>query len=122
MYEIKPPSPSHPITVERSDDRVTVRAGGVTIAQSTSTLLLHEADYPPVRYIPLVDVDRSRLQHSDTTTHCPYKGLASYFSVVDLAQGEDAVWCYEQPHPAVKEIRGHVAFYADWVQIDVEPA
>jgi uncharacterized protein (DUF427 family) len=121
-HKIRLPGPEHPITIQPSDDRVTVRAGGATIARSTSTLVLREADYPPVRYIPLADVDRARLRDSDKTTHCPYKGRASYFSIVDLPQGEDAVWCYEDPHPAVEPIRGHVAFYPDRVQIDVEPA
>ena len=57
--EIKIPGPDHPITVEPSPDRVIVRAGGETIADSTATLVLREADYPPVRYIPLTDVDQA---------------------------------------------------------------
>jgi uncharacterized protein (DUF427 family) len=81
-HEIKTPGPDHPITVEPSPDRVTVRALGATLAESTSTLVLREASYAPVRYIPLVDVDRSRLCDSETTTYCPYKGNASYFSII----------------------------------------
>jgi uncharacterized protein (DUF427 family) len=121
--EIKTPGPEHPITIEPSADRVTVRAGGRTIAESTSTLVLREASYPPVRYIPLADVDRSQLRNSETTTYCPYKGEASYYSITaDIAQGDNAIWFYDQPYSAVEPIRGHVAFYADRVEIEIDPA
>jgi uncharacterized protein (DUF427 family) len=119
--DIKTPGPDHPITITPSGDHVVVRSGEAKIADSRSTLVLREANYPPVRYIPLADVDRSRLHDSDTTTYCPYKGHASYLSITDAPQGDDAVWFYEQPYPAVEPIRGHVAFYADRVQIDVQP-
>jgi uncharacterized protein (DUF427 family) len=123
-HEMKTPGPDHPITIEPSDDRVTVRGlgTGITLAESTATLVLREASYPPVRYIPLADVDRSRLQGSATTTNCPYKGHASYLSITNVDQGDDAVWFYDQPYSAVEPIRGHVAFYNDRVEIDVEPA
>lgn len=121
--EIKTPGPDHPITIEPSHDRVTVRAGGKTLAESASTLVLREASYPPVRYIPIADVDRSHLSSSETTTYCPYKGDASYLSIIgDVADGDDAVWFYDQPYPAVEPIRRHVAFYPDRVEIEIEPA
>jgi uncharacterized protein (DUF427 family) len=121
--EIKIPGRDHPITIEPSQDRVTVRAGGKTLAQSSSTLVLREANYPPVRYIPIADVDRRQLSSSATTTYCPYKGDASYFSIIgDVAHRDDAVWFYDQPYPAVEPIRDHLAFYADRVEIEIEPA
>ena len=52
-------------------------------------------------------------------THCPYKGDASYFSIV--ADGKtiaDAIWTYETPFPAMEEISGHLAFYPDKVKIE----
>ena len=114
------PGPDHQITIVPSTDRVVVRSGGVTIADSRSTLVLHETNYAPVRYIPLVDVDRTLLAPSDLTTYCPYKGDASYYSIVaDQQRGTDAVWFYEQPYPAVAEIKGHVAFYPDRVDLTV---
>jgi uncharacterized protein (DUF427 family) len=121
--EIKIPGAAHPITIESSRDRVIVRAGGATIADSTATLVLREADYPAVRYIPLTDVDRTLLAPSDASTYCPYKGDASYWSITaDPDRGEDAVWFYDQPHAAVQEIRDHVAFYPDRVEITVQEA
>lgn len=115
------PGPSHPITVEPSSDHVIVRAGGATVADSTNTLLLREASYPAVRYVPLADVDQTLLEPSDTSTYCPYKGDASYRSIA-TADGlaEDAVWFYDQPYAAVEPIRDHVAFYPDRVEITVE--
>ncbi len=118
--EMKLPGPDHQITIDPSTDRVVVRRGETTIAASTSTLVLRESNYPPVRYIPLADVDRSLLTPSDLTTYCPYKGDASYYSIsAGEERGTDAVWFYDQPYPAVAEIKGHVAFYPDRVEIAV---
>jgi uncharacterized protein (DUF427 family) len=117
---MKLPGPDHQISIVPSTDRVLVRSGGTTIADSRSTLVLRETNYPPVRYVPLADVDRSLLVASDLTTYCPYKGDASYYSVIsDREGGTDAVWFYDQPYPAVSEIKDHVAFYPDRVEITV---
>lgn len=119
--DIKIPGPDHPITITSSDDHVVVRSGEATIADSRSTLVLREADYPPVRYIPLADVDRSHLAASELTTYCPYKGNASYYSITpDAERGTDAVWFYDDPYAAVVEIKGHVAFYPDRVELSVD--
>jgi uncharacterized protein (DUF427 family) len=66
--DIKIPGPDHPITIAPSSDHVVVRGGEATIADSRSTLVLREADYPPVRYVPIADVDRSQLAASELTT------------------------------------------------------
>jgi uncharacterized protein (DUF427 family) len=56
----------------------------------------------------------SALRRSDNTTYCPYKGEANYYHVtVGGDTVDDVIWTYEQPYPAVGEIAGHVAFYAD---------
>jgi uncharacterized protein (DUF427 family) len=120
-HEIKTPGTDHPITITSSGDHVVVRSGTATIADSRSTLVLREANYPPVRYIPLADVDRSQLAGSELTTYCPYKGNASYYSIApDAKRGSDAVWFYDDPYPAVAEIKDHVAFYPDRVELSVE--
>ena len=121
--DIKTPGPDHPIAITSSGDHVVVRSGEATIADSRSTLVLREADYPPVRYIPLADVDRSQLAASELTTYCPYKGDASYYTITpDSERGTDAVWFYHDPHPAVAEIKDHVAFYPDRVELSVDAA
>jgi uncharacterized protein (DUF427 family) len=116
--EIKIPDSDHPITIEPSKHHVTVHAGDQVIADTTAALVLQEADYPPVYYIPLADVDPALLRSSSTHTYCPYKGEASYYSVA-ARDGEitDAIWTYPTPYPAVAEIADHVAFYPDRVNI-----
>ena len=97
-----------------------VRVGDQVVADSTRALTLQESNYPPVQYVPLSDVDPSALQRTDSSTYCPYKGDASYYSLrVNGSELTDAVWTYETPYPAVAEIAGHVAFYPDKVQLDV---
>ena len=112
------PGPQHPITVEPAAARITVTAGGTPVADTTAALALQEAKYPTVYYIPLADVRSDVLKPSDHTTYCPYKGDASYYSIA-TAEGElaDVVWYYAEPYPAVADIAGHVAFYADKVDI-----
>jgi uncharacterized protein (DUF427 family) len=113
------PGPDHPITLERPPSHVLVRSGTVAIAQTDRALEMREADYPPVLYVPLDDVDQHLLRESDHHTWCPYKGEASYYDVID-GDGTDltaAVWYYDNPFPAVADIQGHVAFYADRLAI-----
>jgi uncharacterized protein (DUF427 family) len=113
---IKQPGPDHPITVERNPDRVTVTVAGRVLADTTDALILREADYPPVQYVPLKDVDTTMLERSEQQTYCPYKGDASYYSITPSGErGADAVWTYETPYPAVAEIKDHVAIYPDRV-------
>lgn len=111
---IKIPGPSHPIVIEPNPGRVIVTLGGRVIADTSEALTLREANYPPVQYIPRKDVDMAALTRSATTTYCPYKGEAAYFSIP--AGGErsvDAIWTYEAPYDAVTEIKDHLAFYPD---------
>lgn len=110
------PGPDHPITITRTTKRVVVTVGGKVIADSREALSLREASYPAVHYIPRKDVDMTALQRSPTTSHCPYKGDASYFSIPGGgARAADAVWSYEAPYDAVAEIREHLAFYPNRV-------
>ncbi|BBA95802.1 hypothetical protein RVR_811 [Actinacidiphila reveromycinica] len=116
---VKTPGPDHPITVEPTAARVVVRAGGKVVADTTAALTLQEADYPAVQYIPLADVAADALAPTDSSTYCPYKGDASYYSLVT---GEDtitdAVWTYREPYAAVGAIAGHVAFYPQHVEVE----
>jgi uncharacterized protein (DUF427 family) len=119
--DVRVPDETHTITIEPSSERVLVEVDGRTVADTANALVLREAGYPAVYYVPLDDVDRGLLHPSDRTTYCPYKGDASHFSIV-LPEGKevsDAVWAYEDPYPAVAEIAGHVAFYPDRVKTSV---
>ncbi|BBY39660.1 hypothetical protein MMAN_37940 [Mycobacterium mantenii] len=119
--EIKEPSAGHPITIEPTKGRVQVTVNGELVADSTAALELREATLPAVQYIPIADVVQERLTRTDTTTHCPFKGDASYYSVTTSAGDtvNDVIWTYEQPYPAVAAIAGHVAFYPNKADIIV---
>jgi len=120
---VKIPGPDHPITVEPSALRVTATVAGRTIADSTSTLELNEAGYPTVHYFPRADVEMGLLEPTDHATYCPYKGDAAYFSITtDDGAVDNAVWTYEHPYDAVADIKDHVAFYPDRVEVTAQPA
>jgi uncharacterized protein (DUF427 family) len=109
---MKVPGPDHPITVAPHPKRVRVRFNGRVVADTTRALALREASYPPVFYIPREDADLSVYEPTAHTTHCPYKGDATYHSLrVGDRVAANAVWSYEQPYPAVEEIARHIAFY-----------
>ena len=109
---IKQPGPDHPITVESSGTRVVVTVAGQAIVDTRRALVLHEADYPPILYVPRSDADMSALERSELTTYCPYKGDCCYFSIpMGGDKSKNAVWTYEAPYPSVKGIKDHLAFY-----------
>lgn len=113
----KIPGPDHPITIERNPARVTVTVAGRVIADTRNALILSEASYPPVQYIPRADVDMSLLERTQHATYCPYKGDCSYYSIPSGGtKSANAVWTYEAAYPAVAAINGHLAFYPDRVE------
>ena len=113
---MKVPGPDHPITLSENLSRIVVKAGGKVIADTRGAVTLREANYPPVYYIPRDDVALSQLVRTDHKTHCPYKGDASYYSIpAGGERSKNAVWSYENPYPAVIQIKDHVAFYPDRV-------
>jgi len=80
--------------------------------------VLQEASYPPVYYVPPGEVRLDKLSRSATSSHCPFKGDASYWS---LPQRADVAWSYEKPFPAAAQIAGHLAFYTDRVSVEAKP-
>jgi uncharacterized protein (DUF427 family) len=115
---VKIPGPDHPITIEDSPNHVVVTFAGETIADTRNALLLREAKYPAVLYIPRADANMARLTRSDHSTYCPYKGDCSYYNLPgDEEQALNAVWTYEAPYEYVSAIREHLAFYPDRVEI-----
>ena len=113
---VKLPGPDHPITVKLHEGRVRVSVGGRKIADTAAALELKEASYPVVFYIPRQDADMSLLSRTDHSTYCPYKGDASYYSIPGGGdRSVNAVWSYEHPHDAMKQIKDYLAFYPDRV-------
>ncbi|MGU3536527.1 DUF427 domain-containing protein [Methylobacterium sp. A54F] len=114
---MKEPGPDHPITITPHRGRVRVILAGTVVAETEAALSLREAQYPPVLYVPRADARLAEhFVPSRRSSHCPYKGEASYFDlVVGDVRRPDAVWSYTEPYPAVAAIAGHLAFYPDRV-------
>jgi len=116
---MKLPGPDHPITIAANPKRVRVLYEGHLIADTPRALVLREANYPAVQYIPREDAAMDFIAPTDHHSHCPYKGEASYYSIVrDGRIAEHAVWSYEDPFPAMTAIKGHLAFYPNQVEIE----
>lgn len=112
--------PEHAIRIEPLGKPVTVRFGDAVVARSDSALLLHEASYPPVVYIPLEDVLPEHIQRTGAHSYCPFKGDASYWTLsANGEQAADAMWAYLTPYDDTAAIKGHAAFYPDKVKIEI---
>jgi uncharacterized protein (DUF427 family) len=120
----KIPGPDHPISIKVNPARVLVRVAGTLIADTREALILQEASYPAVQYIPRQDVDMKLLRRTDHTTYCPYKGDCSYYSIpIGGDKSVNAVWTYESPYPSVQQIQDYLAFYPSRVDaIEERPA
>ncbi len=120
-------SAKHQHTSDPADPRIsiepctrTARAifNDETVAESDAALVLNERGYQPRVYFPMHDVRMDLLTSTDRSTHCPYKGDASYWTVlVGGEQIENAVWAYRQPIEDVAAIKDHLSF-ADTIQTD----
>jgi uncharacterized protein (DUF427 family) len=98
------------ITLHPTNKRMQVRVDGILLADSTNTLELRERGYPPRHYFPRYDARMDLLTVSETTTYCPFKGHAVYFS---LGERRDIVWSYEETVEGMEAIAGRVAFYEE---------
>jgi uncharacterized protein (DUF427 family) len=116
-------NPYHRVDILASSRHVKVEIGGVTVAESVRPVVLFETGLKPRYYLPLTDVKTELLVDSDSSTHCPYKGTAGYFSVqVDGKVHEDVVWIYRTPLQESMRIAGLVCFYDEKLDIYVDGA
>lgn len=91
-----------------------VEAHGVKLAEGDEYLSLSEGHYSPVAYIPSSFINMDLLVRSKTKTMCPFKGVATYYSLVDrngIVVIEDVAWSYEDPIGPADMLREHLAFY-----------
>lgn len=106
--------PAHRILVQDHPRRIRIRFGGRTIVDTIGARLLHESNLLPAVYVPMADVDADVLTRTEHTTHCPFKGDATYWTVrVGDQVAENVMWGYEDPDEGVAGIDGYVAFYLD---------
>lgn len=98
-----------------------VRAGGAVIGESHRALELVEGSYPMVIYFPREDIGMAFLDRSSRTSHSPHMGEATYYSIVmESSTLPDKAWSYETPLPGMEAIAGHLAFYVDPENLQVE--
>ena len=101
------------IKIRRADGTWVIRAGGAVLGESSNALELTEGSYPFVIYFPREDIAMAFLDKTTKTSTCPWKGEASYYSIVTKSTTlRDAAWSYENPKPGMEAIRNHIAFYA----------
>jgi uncharacterized protein (DUF427 family) len=104
----------HKITITPTDRHIEVTVGGESVAASDRAVVLEESGLPARYYLPRQDVRTDLLRPTATSTTCPFKGQASYWSVE--AGGEvhdDLVWSYEDPIPEAAAIAGLMCFYTE---------
>ena len=110
-------NPGHTIVISPTGDTRIVMQGDDQLARSDRALLLSEAGYPPVVYFPPGDVQTDVLVPSETRTHCPFKGDASYWAAKIDGELIDVAWYYPQTFDEVGAIAGFIAFYRDRVDL-----
>ncbi len=111
-YDIE--GPRHRLFLHPFPRRVRATFAGETVLDSTRGALLHESNILPRLYVPLEDVRADLLERTGHSTHCPFKGDASYWSVrVGERVAENAVWTYEDPIAEATWLRGLVSVYPE---------
>ncbi len=116
-----PRDPYTRVDILASSRHIRVEVDEITVADSRRPRILFETGLPPRYYLPLTDVRMDLLRPSDSETHCPYKGTASYWSVdTGRAEHRDIVWMYRFPLPESQKIAGLACFYSEKVDLFVD--
>jgi uncharacterized protein (DUF427 family) len=118
---VHPRSPYTRVDILSTSRRVQVELDGVLLADSTHARVLFETGLPPRWYIPKVDVRMELLEPTATTSLCPYKGKAEYWSawIGDRVE-KDVAWSYPTALPESERIIGLVSFYNERVDLVID--
>ena len=113
--------PQYAVDIEAKDVRLRVLAGATVIADTIRAVAVTETKHQPVWYLPLADVDASIIKATETSTFCPFKGHASYWTIA-TADGDldDAMWSYREPFDECLPLTDYVAFYTDRVDLEID--
>ncbi len=118
---VHPRDPYSRVDTVHSSRHVRVEVDGQVLAETTRPVLLYETGLPTRYYIPKLDARMDLLEPTDTVTHCPYKGDASYWSArVGDKTYRDFVWGYPRPIPEIPKIENLLCFYNEKVDLYVD--
>jgi len=110
----------HTISTHAEDIHVEVRLDGELVASARRPMLLEETGLPTAYYLPKTDLVTDA-RPIELSTHCPFKGDASYWTIEAGGRTHDAIaWSYEQPKEGAEDIKDHVAFFTDRAEILVD--
>lgn len=112
--------PYHRTDVRQSGRHVRVTAAGEVLGESRQARILSETGLTNRWYLPAGDCRLDLLTPTATSSHCPYKGWASYYALDAHPRGGDVAWVYPEPFNGVREIEGHLSFYGDQVEVEVD--
>jgi uncharacterized protein (DUF427 family) len=116
-----PRDPYTRVDILPSSRHVRVEVDGVTVAESTKPTLLFETGLATRYYLPKTDVRMDLLTPNATSSHCPYKGDANYWSLaLDDGAVTDVAWSYRTPLPESQKVAGLVCFYPERVDLYVD--
>ncbi len=113
--------PGYQVTIEPSSAHIRVLVGETVIADTKKAVAVMETQHHPVWYLPRVDIRENLLSKTETTTYCPFKGDASYWSVT--INGDtlvDVMWSYLTPFEECQPLQGYVSFYTDRVRLEID--
>ena len=102
----------HRVQETHLSQKVTAAIDGKVIADSDDVIRVDEDGAPPRYYFPRSAVQVDQLDRSKTSTTCPFKGTASYYTITQNGRKfEDAIWSYEEPYDEHMALKGRMAFY-----------
>ncbi len=118
---VPPRDPYRRVDAQPSSRHVVVEIDGVVVADSTNPTILSETGLPPRYSLPAADVRMAHLTPTETSTGCPYKGFARYWTV-DVGHGPhtDLAWGYDEPLPESAPVKGLICFYNERVTLTID--
>lgn len=118
---VHPRSPYTRVDVLPSSRHIVIEIGGTVIADSSRSSILYETGLPARYYLPADDVRTDLLVPTNTSSACPYKGVARYWSaVIDGTTSTDVAWGYDAPLPESRDVEGLICFYNERVDAIID--
>jgi uncharacterized protein (DUF427 family) len=115
--------PDHKVEEQRLRERMQVEVAGKVVADSSDVIRVKEDEHHDRYYFPRADIDMSLMERTESTSECPFKGHANYYTFRDGDKRfDDAAWTYEDPFEEHAALKDRLAFYDDkFREIDVKP-